>query len=264
MARKNRLSLQNYVKALGLGFTLGFVAHYVPLNELSDLFFDKSFPSITVSNPSKKGLPLSQPILEREGYVLAYDGRIKSAAWVFEEIASESLQGVADRSQFQFISDPKIPQVLKSEISDYKNSGFDCGHLAPAADFRKSPQNMEETFFLSNISPQRPSFNRGYWKHFENYVRDLSKQYGRLEVVTGPLFLSEKKKDGKRYVTFEVIGENEVAVPTHYFKVITVRGVLQKRWAYILPNNEVDEKTPLENFRVSLDTLEKKSGIIFQ
>ena len=79
----------------------------------------------------------------------------------------------------RFKPDPKIEEG-SSSLNDYRNSGYDRGHLCPAADMRMSPGSMLETFYLSNISPQNPSFNRGIWSSLESVVRDWAKTKGRI------------------------------------------------------------------------------------
>ncbi len=95
-------------------------------------------------------------------------------------------------------------------------------------------------------------------------MRDLTYQYGKVRVVTGPLYLPHEEADGKRYVRYQVIGSSDVAVPSHFFKVVTVgEGVRTKQWAYLLPNESLDEKCPLSAFQTTLEKIEKVSGVIF-
>ena len=127
----------------------------------------------------------------------------------------------------------------------------------PAADASFSKESLEDTFCLSNICPQNPKLNRGIWLSLERSIREIVKKEGSADVISGPLFLSSEK-EGKRFVTYEVIGANEVAVPTHFFKVIkTPKGT----WAYVIPNQE--ETRDFESYRFPIDRLEKISGIKF-
>lgn len=207
--------------------------------------------------------PQPNPVINRTGYVLAYDGKTRHASWVYEELTAENLEGSVERAQFDFMEDPLIPLQLRASKEDYKGSGFDRGHLSPAANARSSPERMKETFYLSNISPQHPLLNRKYWLKLEKYVRDLTKIYPVVYVVTGPLFLPKTGKDGKRYVEYQVIGENDVAVPTHYFKVIRGKRDVWETEAYIIPNQPIEQDPPLKNFAVTLEKVEKMTGIIF-
>ncbi len=160
--------------------------------------------------------------------------------------------------------DPDIPSQIQADLSDYKGSGFDRGHLAPAGDNKSSCKAMKETFYLSNISPQVPQFNRGYWRGLERHVRDLTKEYGKVKVITGPLYLPNVEENGKRYVKCQVLGDNDDAVPTHFFKVIFVKKQGQEvNWAYILPNEPIDKTIPLDSFLTTVAKVEKAAGIVF-
>ena len=147
----------------------------------------------------------------------------------------------------------------------YKKSGYDRGHMAPAGDFRNSKEKMQDTFYLSNIAPQCPQLNRGYWLKLEKHVRQLAKDHGRVFVITGPVFVPIQKGN-KRFVSYEVIGKNDIGVPTHFFKVIRAKnsnGALLQE-AYLIPNQQVDQKRSLSEFEVSIEKLERISGLIFE
>ncbi len=205
----------------------------------------------------KKLEPTGFPYLEKKGYTLVYDTRGKIPFWTHEHLTEKSLQKNVDRKGVQFHEDMEIYKPHRSCIKDYSKSGFDRGHIVPAGDESSSKEALEETFSLSNICPQHPLFNRGVWKKLEAHIRTLVKQEGALEVVSGPLFLSHEE-NGKRFVTFQVIGENEVAVPTHFFKVVQTS---KETWAYVIPN--VPATGDLDSFRYPVDKLEKISGIRF-
>jgi endonuclease G len=202
--------------------------------------------------------------IQREGYSLAYDGRIRGAAWVYEELTAASLENNADRSHFDFMEDPQIPLHLRSTKDDYKGSGYDRGHLRPAANAKNSADSMRDTFYLSNISPQDPQLNRKYWLKLEKYVRALTKSHDVVYVITGPLFMPQKGDGGKRFVQYEVIGKNDIAVPTHYFKMLQAKkGGSLRTEAYIIPNEPVDDETPLKNFSVTQEKVARAAGISF-
>ena len=135
--------------------------------------------------------------------------------------------------------------------------------MAPAADHRSSPEAMNDTFYLTNMCPQCPQFNREYWSKLERHVRDLTKEYLNIYVVTGPLYLpySEGKR---RFIKYQVIGSNDVAVPSHFFKVIALENGQGKKEirAYVMPNTFIPSNTPLENFRTTAEKVEKAAGLI--
>lgn len=228
--------------------------------DIADKQFDYShFPS----ESPLPGNPLSSFIVHRSGYSLAYDARTRNPAWVYEHLTADNTQGDTDRSQFAFKEDESIPEHLRTTLADYKGQGLDQGHMAPAADHRLNPTAMDETFYLTNICPQCPQLNRDYWSKLEKHVRDLTHQYHNVYVITGPLYLPYQ--EGKRrFVKYQVIGQNDVAVPSHFFKVIMLEDKQGQREvrAYILPNAVVASNTPLDNFRTTAQKIEKSAGLL--
>lgn len=209
--------------------------------------------------------PLSQPVSEklikRKAYSLSYNFKHKQANWVYEHLMQDKITNKVDR-RFPFVEDPLVPKIFRTTHEDYTRSGFDRGHLCPAADAHWSEKATRETFFLSNISPQCPKFNQEYWAGLERRVRELTKKHKALHVFTGPLYLPYQEKDGKRYIKYQVIGKNDIAVPTHYFKIL-----FDKHWklleAYILPNEEISRDTPLDKFLTSVEKVEQAAGVVF-
>lgn len=164
------------------------------------------------------GHPISSFIIHRPAYSVGYDAQHRNPKWVFEHLTSESMKGDADRSHSVFKEDESFPQHLRATLSDYRGSGFDRGHQAAAANHKSSMEAMADTFYLSNMCPQNPQCNRGHWAQLEKHVRDLTHDYQNIFVITGPLYLPYTESDGKRYVKYQVLGKNDVAVPTHFLK----------------------------------------------
>lgn len=194
-----------------------------------------------------------------ESYDLEYNGATKTAYWVYEKISKNNFEKNCGRKEVAFEPDPEIPDVVKSTLQDYQGSGFDRGHLCPAGDRTYSCKALKETFYLSNISPQLPAFNQGYWNKVEDYTRKLVNYNDVIHVFTIPLFLPEENEEGK-FVHYKVIGHNNVGVPTHFAKLIFTSN---DHYVFILPHKNIDLKTNLESFKTTLEDLEKKSGLIF-
>lgn len=249
------------------GLILGIGVREIPqVNTQIEKTISSSPPLTNYKNSQENSFPTSAITVNRPCYSLSYDFRTRNAHWIYERLTADSLKGNADRSHFQFTEDGLIPELFRSTLKDYKGSGFDRGHLAPAANHKASPQEMKETFFLSNMSPQNPQLNRGYWSKLEKYVRDLTRSYAVVNVFTGPLYLPKQGSNGEKWVKYQVIGDNNVAVPTHFFKVLVLekhQGGIEYQ-AYVLPNEPIDPKTHMDKFKLSLDKLEKASGIIFK
>lgn len=224
---------------------------------INRLLGSSSFPTATSISP------ISYLKITKVACDVWYDGERKQPRLVHQYLTRDKAHGEINREKFHFHLDPLVPKVMRSTTEDYQGSGFDKGHLCPAADAKYSNEAMQDTFDLSNVSPQCPKFNRGYWAKLEKHVRDLTDQYPKgLDVFTGPLYRSHEES-GKRYVKYQVIGENEVAVPTHYFKVIFNSEGHSVIRAYILPNEDIPDDRPLDEFETTVETIEKVAGIAF-
>ncbi len=201
----------------------------------------------------KYGVPSTSPVLLcRLGYVLSHDGDKKVPVWVAYHLTKEHMAGTHTRSN-DFRPDPDLEPGQRAEIEDYKNSGYDRGHMAPAGDMKWDARAMSESFLLSNMSPQVGiGFNRGIWAVLEEKIRDWTIARGELYVVTGPIFASS---DDKR------IGPNHVAVPTHFYQVI-FDPVRVEAIAFILPNKKLKADT-LPTYITSVDEVEKETGLDF-
>ncbi|TYZ60452.1 hypothetical protein PybrP1_009403 [[Pythium] brassicae (nom. inval.)] len=220
------------------------------------------------------GAPSAANVHVRTGYVVSFDFRTRNASWVLEHITKDSLYVTddavpADRAKSAFTSDALTPEPFRVHPSVFHKSGYDKGHLAPARDMAASQQAMNESFLMTNISPQvGAGFNRGYWSRFEGFVRHVAGQFDGLYVVTGPLFLPTKhKKTGAFHVKYALLGTppDAVAVPTHFFKVVLGR----KRdgsfavAGFVLPNQPISDKTDLRAFLTPVDVIEKYAGLLF-
>jgi endonuclease G len=192
----------------------------------------------------------SDKIISHTGYSLLYNEKYKQANWVAYELTKEETNKIFERSN-KFISDPQVKSV-NAFNKDYAGSGYDRGHLAPAADMGWSASTMIESFYYSNMSPQQPGFNRGIWKKLEELVRTWAIENKAVYVVTGPVL-------AKGLFT---IGYNKIAVPNYYYKVIldyqnpNIKGI-----GFILPNES--SKSLLQNYAVSIDSVEKVTGLDF-
>ncbi|XP_037114697.1 endonuclease G, mitochondrial isoform X2 [Syngnathus acus] len=215
----------------------------------------------------KYGFPSLSNIRTRDSYVSSYDPRTRTPAWVIERLSGDTLGGAADRTCCDFKEDDSVHFFHRATNADYKGSGLDRGHMAAAANHKWSQKAMDDTFYLSNVAPQNPHLNQNAWNNLEKLCRSLTKRYANVYVCTGPLYLPRQEADGKLYVRYQVVGRNHVAVPTHFFKVLILeRGGAQEGVelrSYVLPNEAVDQKIPLERFLVPIETIERASGLLF-
>ena len=195
-----------------------------------------------------------EKLIQHSGYSFVYSEEHEQAKWIAYVLNNKELDGTFDRSD-NFREDPFVSSG-SADNSDYAKSGYDRGHLAPAADMKWSEKAMSESFYYSNMSPQLPAFNRGIWKKLEEKVRDWALENDSILIVTGPILPS---KNAKKQPS---IGPNSVTVPAYYYKaILDFKKEKSKSIAFILPNQ--GSKMPLQSFMVSIDYLEKFSEIDF-
>lgn len=182
---------------------------------------------------------------------LGYIEYHEQPAWVIYHMTYEEAITKAAKRDDNFREDPEVP-TGSAALADYRGSGYDRGHLAPAADMAFSIRTMDDSFYMSNMSPQEPAFNRGIWKDLEAQVRQFAITEKDIYVVTGPILPKTKT------VT---IGANKVTVPTHYYKVIYDRTPPGKMIGFIMPNDGSDKR--LQDFAVTVDAVEDATGLDF-
>lgn len=194
--------------------------------------------------PNYEGVPIRNSY-----YCLDFSVDHKQPRWVYYMLTQTHIRGDAQRSSS--FKDCRQDTVTSASTKDYTNSGYDRGHLCPAADMKLSKGAMKETFQMWNISPQDQSFNRGRWAELEalvrSYIRDVS---DTLFVVTGPIFIANK----------EPIGRNsDVTVPGFFYKAVYCpkRGGI----GFLMPNRKITE--PLRVWIVPINFIEALTGIDF-
>ncbi|KAH8108448.1 hypothetical protein DFH11DRAFT_1632900 [Phellopilus nigrolimitatus] len=222
-------------------------------------------------------------MLVRKAYVAAYDRRLRHPAWTAEHLtlsslgrsildASASSDEKGDRSRSTFAEDAAIPLPFRARLQDYFRSGYDRGHMVPAADAKFSQDAMDETFLLTNIAPQvGVNFNRHYWAYVEDWCRRLTGTFQDVYIFTIPLYLPKLEADGKWRITHEVIGSPpNIGVPTHFAKVVLTSRPSSpstpdvpevSTGAFVLPNAAISDETPFESFSVPVEAVERAAGL---
>ena len=155
-----------------------------------------------------------EDIIVHEGFTVGYDSGTLLPDWVAYELTESEVDGTVPRSD-NFGMDPdygfKRRQAMRE---DYSRSGWDKGHMAPAADMKWSAKAMTESFYLTNICPQNHTLNEDSWLVLEKKARAVAKKYGRVWIICGPVITDN------RYGT---IGEREVCIPDAFFKAFLVQ-----------------------------------------
>jgi endonuclease G len=183
-------------------------------------------------------------LLENGSYLVDFDGASRIPHWVAYELTAEEGHGAVGRSD-NFSVDER---VATSAPSKWPGSGFDRGHMKPAADSRGSAAEMQSSFLMTNMAPQTPALNRGEWKGAEELVRAWSAQYGRVYVVMGPGQASRGTIAGG------------VRVPTHFWKAVLRYGADTSAVAFVFPNSD-EVPGEVGSYRVTVDSLESFSGL---
>lgn len=180
-------------------------------------------------------------LIKRKGYTLSYNADYKTPQWVAWELTKKETKGKEERTD-KFLPDPDV-RGAKAYTGDYTKSGYDRGHMAPAADMKWSKQAMAESFYMSNICPQNPNLNRGDWNDLEEKSRQWAKRYGAVYITCGPVYDHSKPQR---------IGNNKVAVPDAFYKVILINdSKAPKAIGFLFPNKAGHK--PLKKYIVTVD-----------
>lgn len=203
-------------------------------------FFQKATPEFT-----RKALQASSVGLCFEAFAVMHSGVSKTPLWSAQHLSRDSLKAAKEvKREDSFHADEALPPKHGAELSDYARSGFDRGHMAPAADM-PTKQAQHESFSLANVVPQNRRNNQVLWSAIEGATRHLANVRGELYVITGPLFEGDKieRLNGR------------VFIPTHVFKAVVdpARG---EGAAWLAPNDDSGEYQV-----VPIAELEKRAGL---
>ena len=181
-------------------------------------------------------------------FAVLHSGKTKTPYYVAEKLNRETLQQAHKHRTDKFFADARLPRAERAELDDYKGSGYDRGHQAPAADMH-TEEGMAQCFSLANMIPQAPINNRKAWADIEKATRKYAlRATGDVYVITGPVFDSHPA----------TIGTNRVAVPKYIYKLVYDPSA-NKAWAHWIENtDEAKVERP-----ITYDELVKRTGIEF-
>ena len=181
----------------------------------------------------------------RVGYALGFVCAWRQPAWVAYRLTTNEATTLSVRRTNKFKDDVGVPG--SASLGDYLHSGYDRGHLAPAADMGWSSLAMDESFFMSNMSPQTPSFNRGVWKELETHLRKYAASGNNIFIYTGPMFQERSFTNS--------IGKSSVLVPTAFYKAVYNENPTNEAMiAFLVPN--VGTTNSISTFALTIDELE--------
>jgi endonuclease G len=235
------------ILALVIGLTIGgYCAYALAKNPIDD-----QCPQHVVWGAPQIKQEGNNQYICRTGYAVNYNYTTKVSYFAVESIRADQLVKNAARKD-DFREDPQVPPQYRATLKDYQGSGYDRGHMAPAADLTYSPVAMSESFFLTNMMPQVPGNNRGIWKYLEEYTRFWAQKHNHVYAITGTLYDASKP--------IPTIGNN-VMVPQYVYKIV-IDPNRAKAIAFMFPNMKLDPKD-MEKYIVSISEIEQYTGIDF-
>ena len=195
----------------------------------------------------------TEQIIQHEGYTVSYNADYRIANWVAYVLTDKEARSDKAERQNKFVVDPLVKGASATN-EDYTRTGYDRGHLAPAGDMKWSEKAMRESFYLSNITPQKPGLNRGIWKELEEQIRLWARENGAVLIATGPVIPDEE---------LNRLGKNRVGVPRQFYKVLCMVVNNQLEGVGFLFENRDYGTTPLRQMMVPIDRVEQVTGIDF-
>jgi endonuclease G len=205
------------------------------------VFANNTPPIINVSDTKTRALCFS-------GFAIMHSGKSRTPMYVAERLNKEILSNAHKKRTDEFFADARLPRSERAELEDYRGSGYDRGHMAPAADM-STDESMAQSFSLANMVPQAPINNRNAWAKLEKDTRKYIKRAsGDVYVITGPVFEPKSK----------TIGANHVWVPKYLYKLV-YDPTANKVWAHWIENT--DDAQIAEP--ISYQEVVKRTGIIF-
>lgn len=195
---------------------------------------------------------LDEQILTRASYIVSYNKKTKCPNWVAWRLTREHANGDVSRMGNAFHEDQEVP-APRALNADYKQSGYSRGHMCPAGDNKWNREVMYETFLLSNVCPQNANLNSGLWNQIEISSRRWAEKYGDIYIICGPMYFKSKE--------MQYIGENNVAIPDAFFKVILCLNGDPKCIGFICRNTDGNKKKDM--YVNTLEEVERLTGLHF-
>ena len=155
-------------------------------------------------------IPDSVMILPKEGFAVAYAPSLLCPLAVAWDIQKNDLTGVKKRPSMSFRTDYYVP-APRAKSRDYVRSGYDRGHLCPAADRKSSLRRYRATFIMKNVAPMCPDLNRGPWKRAEQMARDIAERGYQIKIRCGVI----QARGAER-----VLHNSQVFIPDGFWRLV--------------------------------------------
>jgi endonuclease G len=208
-------------------------------------FFANGKPPMVAARPTDRALCY-------DAFAILHSGESKTPVYVAEKLNRASVADADEKRTNRFFADARLRSAERATLEDYKNSGYDRGHMAPAGDM-PTAQAMAQSFSLANMVPQAPEHNRGVWaKSVEMATRSYVKRaLGDVYVITGPVYVPS-------IVQSPSIGPGQVRVPKYLFKLVYDQG-RNRAWAHWSENSNAT----VASKPISYAELMKRTGVEF-
>ncbi len=182
------------------------------------------------------------------GFTVYFNPRWRVPSVVVYELTQQELEGNESRAKKYFKPDKSVE--LSANTKDYVKSGYDRGHMAPAADMNWDTEVMKQSFLMTNIAPQNGNLNSGDWRGVESKIRKWCERDSALVIITGTIFDDANVK---------TIGANNVGVPSKLYKIVFAPYVEKPRMVAYLFNNREPMRSIAEHL-VTVDSIEQITG----
>ena len=196
----------------------------------------------------------SEMLLFKNQFIISFNTSTNCPNYVAWRLTKERTRGNAQRTD-EFTVDYVLNEAARVETYDYNGSGYDRGHMCPAADNKNDIEAMKQSFMMTNVCPQNHDLNAGTWNELEQLCRQWAKDYGDVYIACGPIY------DKRPYKTIGKRKDIKVAVPDRFFKVVLMEGRTTRAIGFIFPNAPVNDD--IRNYCMSVDKVEKATGLDF-
>ncbi len=217
--------------------------------------YAQEYDTASYEIPAMSARNIPNQLLKRLAYTTSYNSRTRTPNWVGWELTADHVSGEYNRSKHNmFIEDEDVPKP-RATYRDIRESvcGYQRGHMCPAGDNNWSFQALKESFLMTNICPQDGDLNQNDWKDLEEECRDWAVKYGNIHIVAGPVFRSTR---------YKTVGDNNVAVPDAFFKVVlTIDDGNAKAIGFIYENKP--GRHDMSYYARSVDDVEALTGFDF-
>lgn len=221
------------------------VETYSVSSDVDQTFFYAGEPEVST-------YPNSVDVYYNEGYVSGYDEERGVPAWVGYRVFEVDEYNTFSRPS-RFLIDQRTSNRVSHD--DYTNSGYDRGHMAPnfAIVTRFGQEAQRETFYMTNIIPQKPSLNRHWWQRLERLIaRDYSERYDEVWVITGPVY-----QESSEWLN------DKVKVPSHNFMIVKTEDGGEVKMKAFIVHQDVESSEPHVPYLTTVREIEEQTGFNF-